>query len=827
MKRILTYIGIIALFVAVAYLFTPWVMGGKIVRQSDIISWQGMAHEILEHNEAHPDDPTLWTNSMFGGMPATQISVKYKGDWTEWIYNALFWGVRPPSYLIISLIGAWLMFLAFGVNPWLSAVGAIAVSFCSYNMQILQVGHNTKMVAIAFMPWVLASLIYAYRRNPLLGAAFFGLTLSFQIKANHPQISYYLAIMVLVYAVCQCVHDIRTGRFKKFLAISFALLFFGLCGIATNANKLLPTYEYAAHTMRGGSELSQDGDNATGGLDLDYATAWSYGIGETPNLWIPNFNGGASSGALSTSSETYKALRPYQGASSLIKQMPLYWGPQPFTAGPMYMGALSVLLFVFGMCVIKKCYRWWLAVVAVLALLLGWGSHAMWFSELFFRYVPMYNKFRTVSMILVLLQLVIPLAGILGVQEVLREDFDRKKAIRSLLISFGVVGGLTAIFALIPSLAGSFISSADSQVFGNNSDLTEAIRADRRTLLRMDALRSLGFMACGVGVLWLTLAGKIRKQWICWLSLGVLIMADLWMVDRRYLNESHFYTKQNAERQFDARLVDRVIHEDTDPDFRVLDLSVNTFNDAITSYHHKTIGGYSPAKLQRYQDLIEHCISPEMNRMTGDINSAISTAETFSDIEKALKKYPVLAMLNTKYVIIDGGSAPLHFPGPGGNAWFVNKVVEASDADQEMALLQQIDPLKEAVINTETFGKVSAGNAGPEAEIKLVKYAPNALEYEYTAGGDALAVFSEIYYPDGWQASIDGQSAGIIRANYVLRAMKLPAGSHKIEMRFNPPSFRTGRIISTASSAFLVVMLLGIGGLYILTRVRGRKEDRQ
>lgn len=372
LKAALPYAAIIAVFVVIAYAYAPQVLQGKIVNQSDISSWKGMSHEILEWNAEHPDDPALWTGSMFGGMPATQISVDYKGDATTPLYNLLFWGQRPPSYLIVSLLGGFLLFLAFGINPWLSAAGAIAVTFCSYNMQIIQVGHNTKMVAIAFMPWVLAALVYAYRRKALPGAIFFAIALSFQIKANHPQITYYLAFMVIGYAIAEFCGAVAAQKRQKatspflrtpvgrWIMASVLVLAGGLLGIATNANKLLPTYEYAEYTMRGGSELTHDEDNQTGdGLKLDYATAWSYGIQETPNLLIPDFNGGASSGELSRESETYRYLRSagVPNAESLRKGMPLYWGPQPFTAGPMYLGAVSLFLFVFGLCVIRGRYN--------------------------------------------------------------------------------------------------------------------------------------------------------------------------------------------------------------------------------------------------------------------------------------------------------------------------------------------------------------------------------------------------------------------------------------------------------------------------------------
>ena len=420
-KKILPYIAILAGFIVLAYSYTPEVLSGKIVNQADISSWRGMANEIMEHNAAHPDDKTLWTNSMFSGMPATSIEVYFEGDYTNPIYKFLFTGARPASYLLISLIGGFLLFLAFGVSIPLSVVGAIAITFCSYNMQIIQVGHNTKMMAIAFMPWVMAAIVYAYRKNGLLGAILFGFALSFQIKANHPQITYYLAIMVFGFAIAEFCKAIKSKELAKFFKTSIFLLLFGLTGIATNANKLIPTYEYAEYTMRGGSELSSNKENSTGnGLDLEYATAWSYGIEETLNLMIPNLNGGASSGELSTDSETYSVIKGrYQGANQIIKQLPLYWGPQPFTAGPMYMGAISIFLFVLGLVIIKGRYKWWICGVSLIALFLAWGYHFMWFSELFFKYVPLYNKFRTVSMILVILQLTIPILGILAVNEII------------------------------------------------------------------------------------------------------------------------------------------------------------------------------------------------------------------------------------------------------------------------------------------------------------------------------------------------------------------------------------------------------------------------
>ena len=825
LKKALPYVIIVAGFVVIAYAYAPQVLQGKVVNQSDISSWKGMSHEILEWNEAHPDDPALWTGSMFGGMPATQISVQYKGDATTPLYDLLFWGQRPPSYLIISLLGGFLLFLAFGANPWLSAVGAIAVTFCSYNMQIIQVGHNTKMVAIAFMPWVLAALVYAYRRKALLGAVFFALALSFQIKANHPQITYYLAFIVIGYAIAELCGAVAAQRKMKrapflstpvgrWLMASVLVLVGGLLGIATNANKLLPTYEYAEYTMRGGSELTHDEHNQTGdGLKLDYATAWSYGIEETLNLLIPNLNGGSSSGELSRDSETFKALQSYGvNAESMRKGMPLYWGPQPFTAGPMYLGAVSLFLFVLGLCVIRGRYKWWIAGVSVLALLLAWGSHFMWFSEIFFKYAPLYNKFRTVSMILVILQVTVPLLGILGVNAALfaKDPLPEKKVRNGLLTALGVTGGLSLLLALFPGLAGDFSSATDAAVFGGNEQLIRALQDDRRSLLRADAFRSLIFILLAAGVFFAAWKRKL-KALPAVAVIGVLLLVDLWGVDKRYLNKDHFVTERNFDAQFNPRPVDNAIHQDTDLSYRVLDLSVNTFNDAIVSYHHKTVGGYSPAKLQRYQDLIDFHIAPEMSRVASDINAVIPTARTVADLEGGLKYYPVLAMLNTKYIVIDGNSYPLTYSQALGNAWFVERSRTAPTADAEMAALGEIDPGREAVIFDAQAAEGTAAEypGAAEGRIVLKEYSPNRLSYDVSAAARGLAVFSEIYYPAGWKAYIDGEEVPVLRADYTLRALLIDEGDHEVEFVYDPGSFTLGKNISLASSLAIILALAG------------------
>ena len=850
-KKILKYALPILAFVVIAYGYAPQVLEGKIVNQSDISSWEGMANEIVTFNKANPGERTLWTNSMFGGMPATSISVIYDGDFTQWLYDLFFTGARPASYLLISLVGGFLLMLAFGCNVYLAFLGAIAISFCSYNMQIIQVGHNSKMVAIAFMPWVLGAVVYAYRKCAFWGAVLFAFALSFQIKANHPQITYYLAIIILGYGIWQLCKAVKEKAFPKFLRTSIIVLVAGLLGIATNINHLWPTYEYAQHTMRGGSELLPDdsssdaaqqveaGKKTRSGLDLEYATQWSYGIEETMNLMVPNFNGGASAGELTRKSETYNALKKggYQGAEQIIKQLPLYWGPQPFTAGPMYMGAISVFLFVLGFFVLRGGIRWWIGGVSLLALMLGWGYHLMPVSEFFFNWAPMYNKFRTVSMILVILQVLIPVLGVLAANEILfGEDYEGKKerVKKGMYWALGLTAGVCALFAVLPSLAGSFISSSDGQLPG---EIAVALANDRAAMLSSDAWRSVFFIVAAFAVIFLA----YRRIWVkpvtAAIILAALVLVDLWSVDKRYLNDSHFVTRKEFSNAFAKRAVDEMILQDQDPHYRVLDLSVNTFNDAYVSYHHKTIGGYSPAKLQRYQDLIERNISTEI-RVLGQQFGNIQTIE---DAQNAMVYLPVLSMLNTKYIILGASVPPVENTFRLGNAWFVNEIVPVNNANEEIETLKVVNPAFQAVVSADFIQQNDAlaeevqrlaANVGKEEEavadmslnnfIELASYAPNKLVYNYSSNKPQVTLFSEAYYNPGWVATIIPAAGGeakpldIFRANWILRGAVVPAGDYTIEFTFNPPCFEKGEVYSMISSGILFLLLLGgLGAMFI------------
>ncbi len=878
LKKIGIYAGILLLFIALAYSYTPQVLDGKIVNQSDIASWKGMANEAMTYNAANPDDQTAWTNSMFGGMPTTATIDSFDGDWTDKIYDFLLTGRRPASYLLLALIGGFLLMLSLGTSKVIAVAGAIAIAFCSYNMQIIQVGHNTKMQAIAYFPWVLAGVIFTYKAamrslarddnrgikswlpQTVLGATLFAFALSMQIKANHLQITYYLAIVIFIYAIGLLIYLCikRKDLIKRFFTASALLLFIGIIGIATNSNKLIPTYEYTPYTMRGGSELSSDSDTHNDkGLDLEYATAWSYGINEMPNLLIPNFNGGASSGELPLDSETGELLKRagQPNLKQTMKHLPLYWGPQPFTAGPMYMGAITIFLFILGLILCKGREKWWLVAATVTAIFLSWGNHFMWFTKLWFEYAPMYSKFRTVSMALTILQVLLPMLGFYALDKVLKERYDKKEFMKAGYIAYGVTAGFCLLCVLIPGMAGTFTGASDA---GMNEMIVEALAADRQTLMVKDALRSLILISCiFLMLIWAFRTPKqdavgkdgsfVRKGRMSIVAVAVvfLVWIDLVSVGKRYLNKSHFITPKDFTAHYEPRPVDEIIHQDTDLDYRVLDLSVNTFNDAIQSYHHKCIGGYSPVKLQRYQDLIDRYITDEIR----DIYGAVSGAATVQEVEEALPETKVVSMLNGKYIILDGNISPVVNHYAYGNCWFVSDCVPAATPDEEIALLENTDLRNTAVIGddfewaqgffADAQNDAMNCNSGLSEEssdrIELTHYSPKELRYAFSTDTERAAIFSEIYYPKGWKAWIEPAGAygevrdghyhptaeareiELFRADWMLRGAIIPEGEGQLIMRFEPESYQLGENISRASSIVLILLLIGSAAGMILT----------
>ncbi|MDR0544895.1 MAG: YfhO family protein, partial [Odoribacteraceae bacterium] len=792
-KSLYTYLAVLFLFVIAAYAYFPSLFEGKIVRQSDVSSWRAASNEIIQH-QRQTGEETLWTNAMFGGMPSTMILARYKGNLLEPLYRCLFLGPRPASYLILALASFFLLLLAFRVDRRVAFAGALAFGFCAYNFQIMMVGHNSKMVAIALMPAVLAAMVYTFRGNRWVGAALFGVALTFEILANHPQITYYLAFIALAVGLAECARAWREGRLPAFLQTAGLLFVAATLAAGSNVNHLWPTWEYGRQTMRGGSELVE-GEKSSG-LDKQYATAWSYGIGETGNLLIPNFRGGASA-PFDQQSETFRALARSNDprASSIYQRLRVYWGPQGFTAGPMYMGAIAVFLFVLGLLVVRGPMKWGILAVSLLALALGWGRHFMFLSDIFHDYVPLYNKFRVPSMTLVILQVTIPLLGFLALDAIFRQKIERRDAIAALKRASGITGGICLLFALFPSLAGDALAAGDEQF----PAYIEALQADRRALLRADAFRSLAYILLAGGVTWAVVAGKLKTTAAA-ATIAALVIADVATVDKRYLNESHFTSNREFNSQYQPRPVDKLILQDKSLDYRVLDLTTDPFNDSHASYHHKTIGGYSAAKLQRYQDMIDLFIYPEIQALARDLNENAALED--------VKLQKVLNMLNTKYVIIDPNAPPLENTSAFGNAWFVAEHELVGGAIEEVEALRRADPARTAVIHQQFAPLLSHFHLDDSATIQLTKYAPNRLQYATSASTPQLALFSEVYYPHGWQVTVDGEPAEHFRANYILRGMIVPAGEHVIEFRFEPRSNRLGAMVSAVSSSALILLFL-------------------
>jgi hypothetical protein len=868
LKKIGVFAGIIALFLVLAYAFVPQVLEGKIVDQADFTGYVGMSREAAQHNAEHPEDLTRWTNSMFGGMPVTSIFSSNDGDWTHLLYRFLMMGKRPASWLFISLVGAFLLMLSLGISKLPAIGGAIAVTFCSYNLQIIQVGHNTKMQALAFLPWVLAAVIFTYRaalRKPksasdsggpdqaipfrewfpmtALGAVLFALALSLQIKANHQQITYYLAIIIFIYALSIFIWLVagkeRRRQLNRFFVASALLLGIGLVGIATNAIKLAPLYEYSQHTMRGGSELShpEGGEVSDKGLQIDYATAWSYGWEELPNLLIPNFNGGASTGAVNPDKSAVVKLFKQAGQGNpeeIAKTLPLYWGPQPFTAGPMYMGAITIFLFVLGLCLYRGKEKWWILAATLVAVFLSLGSHFMGFTRLFYNYAPLYNKFRTVSMSLVILQFTLPMLGFLVLDRILKQEYSKEEFRRGGRIALVFTAGFCLVFAVFPGLAGSFSSPSDASM---QDVIVEALKQDRKHLLANDALWSMLFILAAYALLWWSYrapkdpqrAASRRLQ--AGAAIALLVLVNLFAVGKRYLNADSFVSARDFDRQFALRTVDKLILSDPDLSYRVLDFTVMVFNDSRPSYWHKNIGGYSPAKLQRYQDLIDWYLMNEIKSLQQETEGA----KTVSDFEAKLPPLPLLSALNCRYFILSPELAPAVNRQAFGNAWFVDSLVAAATPDEEIARIGEVDLRRTAVIGddfVQAREKVASvlSNASHSDTLYMTSYAPNELRYHCDVASERPVIFSEIYYPEGWHAEIhpaDGSaptSVELFRADWILRGAVLPAGEYDLVMRFDPKIYSLGESVSRASSIVLVLLLLAVCGM-MLTAKRETPAD--
>ena len=778
-SKVKPHIIIIILFALISFAYFSPLIEGKSIDGHDIKTWIGMSKEISDFRDSSGTE-ALWTNSMFSGMPAYQISVKYSSNLVRYIDKVITLGFpRPANILFLYLLGFYLLLLSLKVDYRIAAVGAIAYAFSSYFFIIIQAGHMTKAHAIAYLPMVVASVIYTYRGKLLLGGVLTALTVALELYSNHLQITYYLIFILIFIGLYQLFYDYNNKNLPSFFKRSAVLILAALLATGTCFTRLKTTMDYGKDSTRGKSELTNNIENKTKGLDKDYATQWSYGIAETMTLLIPNFHGGASQGELSTDSETYNALKRSPNAKKIIKNLPLYWGDQPIVSGPTYAGAIVIFLFLLSLFLLKGRFKYWILTLTILSIFLAWGKNFMPLTELFLDFFPGYNKFRAVSMILIVAEFTLPLLAFLAFNNFIFSDANKLSKIKSLKNAFFVTGGITLLFSLAPNMFFDFVGVNDS-VLASNGWPVEALQLDRASMLSSDAWRSFFFVSLAFLSLFFFIKNKVSSNNII-LVFAVLLLLDMWTINKRYLNDSHFIRSSKIKTPYKATQADNYILSDNDPNFRVFNQSVSTFNDASTSYFHKSIGGYHGAKLKRYQELIDSHISK------GNMQ--------------------VLNMLNTKYFILQTGKVNIN-PNVLGNAWFIKDVKIVENADDEILALNDFDASSIAVIDKRFQSFLGEFSEDSSSNIKLDEYQPNYLRYSSVSTKNQIAVFSEVYYDKGWNSYIDGELVSHFRANYILRAMNIPKGNHTIEFRFEPEIFKIGERISLASSILLIISLI-------------------
>ena len=840
-KKLLPYAVAIVAFVAIAMIYCAPLLEGKVLVQGDVNNWKGAAQEARAFYDEHGYSP-WWTNSMFSGMPTYQITgnlptselratmeqishAGFAGDWT--IVGIIF------AYFF----GFFLMLRCFKVNPWLSIIGGLAIGLSTYFLLIIPAGHMTKAAALGFLAPVIGGFYAIFRKQYWLGAplvAIYG-TLSLNL---HPQMTYYIFMLIGVMACAELYIHIREKRWKD-LGISVGVLVISLLLVfGTKWSWLEMNQSYLKETMRGGhSELTRSGDDKSKpvGLDLDYATAWSYGVDETMTFLIPNWEGGASGYNVGEKSQLCETMKdngvPKRSAEQFCQQVPTYRGEKAFTSGPVYMGAIICFLFVLGLLIVPGPYKWALLVATLFSVALAWGRNMMWLTELFFNYFPMYNKFRAVESILVVAEITMPLLGILALQQIVDKKIAWEKLRMNMFIAGTVTAGLCLFFALFASVV-DVTSSYDAQWVNQvPAWLRDAIFDERTAMIKADAWRSFIFIALGFAVVywyaWKSNSDSLNTKpstlnYILYAALAVLVLADMLPVNKRFFGNDHFVKAKDADAYFAMQPYEQQILQDNDPNFRVLNLATNTFNDARTSYRLKSIGGYSAAKLRRYQDLIDEHISKEMNPL---MQTVMRTQGFMLPDENEGKDFPVLNMLNMKYAVVPlqgGKQAPVQNPYAMGNCWFVDEVILVDTPDEECALLSEIDLHKQAIADKKfaealdiTKPEVTPLMAFDESSIELISYAPNCLQYESMNERNQVAVFSEIYYPYDWHLYIvnaNGERVELplARVNYTLRAAVIPAGHHQLVMEFQPHALQLDK---WSMAIMLLVLLLSFCGL--------------
>lgn len=823
MKKLLPDLIAILAFVLLSFAyFFPADIENRILFQHDTAAGAGAGQEVKEYYE-QTGERSRWTNSLFGGMPMYQIAPSYDSTKSlQWVQKA--YQLFLPDYVCLTfmlMLGFYILLRVFGIPVWLAGLGGIMWAFSSYFFILISAGHIWKFITLAYVPPTIAGIVLAYRGKLLWGGILTALFVALQITSNHVQMSYYFFFVILFFVGAYFEKAWRTKTLPQFFKASAVLIVAALVGIAANVSNLYHTYAYSKETMRGKSELVQTGDAAkqtSSGLDRDYITQWSYGIDETLTLLVPNFKGGASA-ALSQSETAMSKANPMY--SSLYGSLTQYFGTQPMTSGPVYVGAFVLFLFVLGCFIVKGPLKWALIGATFFSIVLSWGKNFMPLTDFFIDYVPLYNKFRAVSSILVIAEFTIPLLAIFALKRLLEEPEILKQEKKPLGISLLLTAGIALLLAVAPGSIGSgYVPAQEAQMLQNavNQQMIPAnelsgilanLEEMRAELVSSDALRSFIIIGIGCSLLWLYASGKLRSS-LTIAGITILCLADMWGVNKRYLNDAQFVPHSIRTETFTKTNTDELILQDTSLDYRVLNFATSTFDDNNTSYWHKSVGGYHPAKLRRYQEMIEHHISPEMQAAY----KAIATAGGEMDSVDA-NKFRVLNMLNTKYFIFPAGqqrqTVPILNPHAYGNAWFVNKVQYVNNANEEIDALDSIIPTETAVVDAR-FKDVLKGTTESYKDslssIRLTSYTPNRLTYETNNAQDGIAVFSEIYYPDGWHVTIDGQPAELARADYILRTMYVPAGQHTIEMRFDPTSLHVTEGIAYGALALLVIGII-------------------
>jgi hypothetical protein len=817
-KNLLPHLAVVVLFAILSVVYMSPVLSGKVLRQSDTVNGHAAQSEIRKYEKENKGEYIGWTNSMFSGMPTYFIGGDYsKGVFIKlqpFIYNIFG---QNGTYLFLYMIGAYILLISLRTNLISSFLGSIAYAFFSYNVLIIEAGHLAKVYALAFVPLMLAGLVLTYRGKIWLGAILFSFGVGMELNANHFQITYYSAFIILIFGIFELIRSIRAGEVKQFFIGTSLCIAMGLIAVGTNSARLMTTNDYSKYTMRGGSELKQKADAAKSGLEKEYAYEWSYGKLESFTFLIPNFSGGASGGVLDNKSESFKVLTGLgvdQGqAGQFIQGLPTYWGNQMFVGGTTYVGAILCFLFILSLFFVEARYRNPFVISAVLCLFISWGGNFTILNNLFFDYLPLFNKFRAVSMILSLFQLCLVVLVSLGLHNILQNPPNWEKFKKPLYISVGVTAGLCLIFALMPSILDvtvekdSQFKDALKQSFGDNTSavnsLYNALIQDRYDLISSDAWRSLILIVLVAGILWVFVNGKLKNSKVVGGLIVLLCLVDLWQVDKRYLNTDDFVRKiVNRDDQFTPTAADLQIQQDKALSFRVIDVTASPFNNALTSVYHKSIGGYSAAKLSRYNDLIENQISK--NNMA------------------------VLNMLNTKYFITPGqNGTPVVQQNPStlGNAWFVSSIRQVTTPDEEIKNLDSLDAKNVAVVDISKFPEVkkispSSSNIGT---IVLTSYHPDHLIYEFESPSPQVVIFSEIFYKGNvdWISKIDGKKVDHFRANYVLRGLEIPAGKHQVTFDFEPVTISQGQVYDRYASIAWGILVLGC----LFMNFRGTKKS--